>query len=108
MKIMSELFYYDLLTIVLKTSVNMTYKFSNNKKIFLPWAWNKIQGDFFFLEKVSTYGIRFGIKFKVIFFFRESFNLWHPLLMITLYHYIKTLINFWCRRELNFRSLIQP
>ena len=48
MKIMSKLFYYDLLTIVLKTSVNMTYKFSNNKKIFLPWAWNKIQGDFFF------------------------------------------------------------
>ena len=65
MKIMSKLFYYDLLTIVLKTSVNMTYKFSNNKKIFLPWAWNKIQGDFFF---------------------RESFNLWHPLLIITLYH----------------------
>ena len=28
--------------------------------------------------------------------------------MITLYYQIKTLINFWCRRELNHKSLIQP
>ena len=27
--------------------------------------------------------------------------------MIALYHQTKTLINFWCRRELNPRSLIQ-
>ena len=25
-----------------------------------------------------------------------------------LYHHIKTLIDFWCRRKLNLRSLIQP
>ena len=33
--------------------------------------------------------------------------LWCPLLMITLYHQIKTPISFWCRRGLNPRSLIQ-
>ena len=44
----------------------------------------------------------------VLIFFRESFNLWRPLLMIAHYHQIKTPISFWCRRRLNFRSLIQP
>ena len=43
-----------------------------------------------------------------IYIFRESFNLWRPLLMITFYHQTKTPINFWCRRELNPRFLIQP
>ena len=42
------------------------------------------------------------------FFFLESFNLWRPLLMITLYHQTKTPIGFCCRRRLNLRSLIQP
>ena len=41
-------------------------------------------------------------------FFLESFNLWCPLLMIVLYHQIKTPISFWCRQELNLRYLIQP
>jgi len=40
--------------------------------------------------------------------FLKSFNLWHPLLMITLYHQIKISISFWYRRRLNSRSLIQP
>ena len=40
-------------------------------------------------------------------FFWESFNLWRPLLMIIIYHQIKILISFWCRRGLNPRSLIQ-
>ena len=43
-----------------------------------------------------------------IIFFRESFNLWRPLLMISPYNQTKTTINFWCRRELNPKSLIQP
>ena len=43
-----------------------------------------------------------------IIFFRESFNLWRPLLMISLYNQTKTTINFWCRRGLNPKSLIQP
>ena len=30
-------------------------------------------------------------------FFKEIFNLCRPLLIITFYHQIKTLINFWCR-----------
>ena len=38
----------------------------------------------------------------------ESINLWRSLLMKTLYHQTKTPINFWCRRGLNHRSLIQP
>ena len=42
-----------------------------------------------------------------LFIFRESFNLWCPLLLITLYHQTKTLISFWYRRGLNPRSLIQ-
>ena len=45
---------------------------------------------------------------KLFFFFRESFNLWRPLLMIALYHQNKTLITFCCRRGLNPRFLIQP
>ena len=40
-------------------------------------------------------------------FFLESFNLQRPLFVITLYHQIKIPISFWCRRELNSRSLIQ-
>ena len=48
------------------------------------------------------------VKINFVFFFRESFNLWRPLLMITLYHQTKTPISFWCRRGLNPRSLIQP
>ena len=48
-----------------------------------------------------------------LFFYRESFNLWRPLLMIAFYHQTKTPISFWCRsfwcrRGLNLRSLIQP
>ena len=35
------------------------------------------------------------------FFFRESFNLWRPLLMIDLYHQIKTPISFQYRQRLN-------
>ena len=43
-----------------------------------------------------------------LFFLGESFNLWRSLLMIALYHQTKTPINFWCRRGLNTRFLIQP
>ena len=48
------------------------------------------------------------LKNVTFFFFLESFNLWCPLLMIVLYHQIKTPISFWYRQELNLRSLIQP
>ena len=41
------------------------------------------------------------------FFFLRSFNLWRPLLIIALYYQTKISINFWCRRGLNLRSLIQ-
>ena len=40
--------------------------------------------------------------------FWKSFNLWRPLLMIALYHQIKTPISFWCRRRLNPKTFIQP
>ena len=42
------------------------------------------------------------------FFFLESFNLCHPLLIIALYYQTKTPISFWCRRRWNPRYLIQP
>ena len=45
--------------------------------------------------------------FWCFYFFLKSFNLWCSLLMITLYHQTKTFIDFWCRRGLNSRSLIQ-
>ena len=34
--------------------------------------------------------IETSTKIIITFFFKESFNLWRPLLMITLYHQIKT------------------
>ena len=40
-------------------------------------------------------------------FFLERFNLLHLLLIIAIYHQIKISIGFWCRQELNLRSLIQ-
>ena len=46
--------------------------------------------------------------FFFFFFLWESFNLWHPLLIIHLYHQTKSPISFWCRQGLNSRSLIQP
>ena len=44
---------------------------------------------------------------SMVFFFRESFNLWRLLLMIAFYHQTKTPINFWWKQELNPISLIQ-
>ena len=46
-------------------------------------------------------------NFSFFFFFIESFNLWRSLLIIALYHQTKTPINFWYKRKLNPRSLIQ-
>ena len=46
--------------------------------------------------------------FNKVFFFLESFNLWHLLPMIAFYHQTKTPISFWCKQGLNPRSLIQP
>ena len=43
----------------------------------------------------------------IFFFLGKSFNLWHSLLMIILYHQTKTPISFLCRQGLNHRSLIQ-
>ena len=50
----------------------------------------------------------YGYNGREKIFFLESFSLWCPLLMIALYHQIKTPISFWCRWGLNPRSLIQP
>ena len=44
------------------------------------------------------------------YFFWKSFNWWclFLMIMIVLYHQIKTSISFWCKRRLNPKSLIQP
>ena len=86
---MLELFYYDLLTIVLKTSINMTYKFSNNRKIFLlglgrkfkaiklvisnkvysynnPFIFPALAFFYFVPESIFFHVIGLGRKFKVI------------------------------------------
>ena len=61
-----------------------------------------------FFEKRNCDFLNYRDMNFFFFFFRESFNLWHPLLMIALYQQTKTPISFWCRRRLNPRSLIQP
>ena len=61
----------------------------------------------FVLEIYNFYFSIFQDIYVVFFFFWESFNLWYPLLVIALYHHIKTPISFWCSRRLNSRSLIQ-
>ena len=48
-----------------------------------------------------------GFNYRDNFFFLESFNLRHSLLMITLYHQIKIPNGFWCSQGLNSKSLIQ-
>ena len=65
-----------------------------------PWVW-------FHGKKSKIVLVKKGWVFLEFHFFLESFNLWRPLLMITLYHQTKTPISFWCRRELNSRSFIQ-
>ena len=80
----------------------------------------------FFLVGMTLYAVFFPIFFllshqrncysfflflffcQICFFSWESFNLWHLLLMIVIYHQTKTLISFWCRQGLNPKSLIQP
>ena len=61
-----------------------------------------------YLKVFSIFSDIYVYKKRSSFFFLESFNLWRPLLMITLYHQTKTPISFWCRRGLNPRSLIRP
>ena len=67
-------------------------------------------------RKTKLYYIQLEVSGHLDFFFffwrerereRGSFNLWHPLMMIAFYHQTKTPISFWCRRELNSKSLIQ-
>ena len=48
------------------------------------------------------------VFFFIFLFLSESFNLCHPLLMITFYHQTKIPISFWYKRGLNSISLIQP
>ena len=65
-----------------------TYPINNNILLFYFW----VSKSFFFL----------------FLFWKKSFNLWHPLLIIAIYHQTKTPISFWCRRRLNLKFLIQP
>ena len=58
-----------------------------------------------FLDRQNSH---FNTSPKFFLFFLENFNLWRPLLMIIIYHQIKISISFWCRREMDPRSLIQP
>ena len=54
------------------------------------------------------YFIKKAFPLNFFFFFWESFDLWHLLLMITLYHQTKASISFWYKRGLNPKFLIQP
>ena len=51
--------------------------------------------------------LQMSISLISFLFFLENFNLWHMLLIITLYHQSKTPMSFYYKRRLNLRSLIQ-
>ena len=64
---------------------------------------NQVRGCGFWGQVVPLWCSRgFWIEF-FFFFFKESL-----FLIIAIYHQTNTPINFWYRRELNLRSLIQP
>ena len=63
------------------------------------WCW------FFMINSTNQFDFSKDNQFYQ--FFLDSFNLWSPLLMITLYYQTKISIDPWCRRELNLKSLIQ-
>ena len=98
---------------------------SKSWRIWLCWWWTRIErkvngvGECKQVDKGFTKGLGGGINcyyyyyyylcgLEGFFFFRESFNLWCPLLIIALYYQTKIPISFWCKRGLNPRSLIQP
>ena len=92
----------------------------------LDWSWERLKLCVFFILNLVFYekglwlkacknifGLNwlFGIFFLCVcmpVYFWDSFNVWHHLLIITLYLQTKTPINFLCRQELNPKSLIQP
>ena len=83
--------------------------FSHNLSLCSQRACEQEHFLLFSCENPSTETTQYTLRMRAqFFFFFESFNLWRPLLMIALYHQTKTPISFWCRRELNLRSLIQP
>ena len=59
------------------------------------------------LHKQGSLTFRDKLTWFLHLFFIESFNIWHPLLIIALYHQTKTPIIFWYRRRLNSRYFIQ-
>ena len=62
---------------------------------------------FLFRPIIYLIGVKISQFEEIRFFFLRG-NLWHSLPMINIYHQIKTPISFWCKQELNPRSLIQP
>ena len=60
------------------------------------------------LHKQGSLTFRDKLTWFLHLFFIESFNIWHPLLIIALYHQTKTPISFLCKWKLNPRSFIQP
>ena len=71
-------------------------------------SWYLVLNTYFFLSFFRLTNILYFLFSFLFFVERESFNLWHPFLMIALYYQTKTPISFWCRQWLNSRSLIQP
>ena len=66
-------------------------------------CFNKV---WFRITIIMNYIIQSGFSLFNSFFFKNSFNLWCPLLMIVIYQQIKTPIGL-CRQWLNPRSFIQ-
>ena len=53
-----------------------------------------------FIMKQMFVNLNQCLIIKIIIFFIESFNIWVLLLMIAIYHQIKTPTDFWCRQRL--------
>ena len=83
------------------SKIKITIGIKREEYIYIYIFFGSLSFFFFFFFFNANYEI------KYYYFFLESFNLWHPFLMIALYHQTKLLIGFWCRQGLNSRSLIQ-
>ena len=87
---------------VFKQQFNL--RFNKDLLLFVFCFWQFLMVYFYYIKNPPTN----TTNSFFFFFWRESFNLWRPLLMITLYHQTKTPINLRYKWGLNPRSLIQP
>ena len=93
--ILSILFWYSATT---NYKVQSVGKKTGRQVVFYPNLMEQlyeVNHVFSIFELIISEAFSTSALKKVFFFFLESFNIWHPLLMIILYHQTKILIGFW-------------